>query len=406
MFAPSGVPMRRSHKILAALSLLLLGGIAVAYPRLHRVYSVIHLFDRKHIAENFRDMKATFDYRVVHKGDAVSRFQRSERPLPDSFTFEGKQVNVHDFLERTGTTGLIIIKDDTILHESYYRGNTASTQCISWSVGKSFVSALVGLAVSEGRIKSIHDPVTDYVPVLKSCGYDGVSIKDLMNMSSGIRFNEDYADFHSDINRMGRTIAFGTSMEKFILTLKRERPAGQFRHYVSMDTQVLGMLVRNVTGMSLSDYLEQEIWKKAGMEADAYWLLDSTGMELAFGTLNVTLRDFARFGVLYRDRGRMMNQQIIPEQWVEDSVTPDAPHLMPGKKLNSNSVFGYGYQWWIPPVPDGDFMAMGIYNQFIYVNPRRGIVIAKTSAHPDFNRNEDELASAAMFQTLARALGN
>jgi len=394
--------VRRSRSILAALGVLFLGGLAIAYPRAHRLYSVIHLFDRNRITENFRDMKSMFAYRVVHKGDAAHEFKRSNRPLPDSFTFEGKQINLREFLERTWTTGLVVIKDDTILHESYYRGNQASTQCISWSVGKSFVSALVGLAVSEGRIKSIHDPITDYLPELKKCGYDGVPIKDLLNMSSGIRFNEDYGDFHSDINRMGRTMALGTSMTDFILTLKRERPSGQFRHYVSMDTQVLGMLVRATTAKSLSEGLEDHIWKKAGMESDAYWLLDSTGMELAFGTLNVTLRDFARFGVLYRDQGRMMNQQLVPAQWVHDSVTPDAPHLMPGKKSSSNSVFGYGYQWWIPPVPDGDFMAMGVYNQFIYVNPHRGIVIAKTSAHPNYNRDGDELESTAMFQALAR----
>jgi len=168
------------------------------------------------------------------------------------------------------------------------------------------------------------------------------------------------------------------------------------------------MLVHKTTGKTLSEYLEENIWKKAGMESDAYWLIDSTGMEIAFGTLNVTLRDFARFGMIYRDQGKMMNQQIVPAQWVKASVTPDAPYLMPGKNSASNSIFGYGYQWWIPAKPEGDFLAIGAYNQFIYVNPRRGIIIAKTSAYPDYTKNqvESELMSTAMFQSLARELGH
>ncbi len=398
--------MSRARKILILLAVSVTGAAVYFFPEARRLYNVVYLFDKKNIVSNFRDMKSMFDYRMIHRGTEVARFQRRERTLPETFPYEGRRINVNDFLESAWTTGLIIIKKDTILHESYYRGNTDSSLCISWSVGKSFVSALVGLAVADGKIKSIRDPVTKYVPVLASSGYNGIPIKDLLNMSSGIRFNEDYGDFHSDINRMGRTLALRTSMQDFILTLKNERPPGKFRHYVSMDTQVLGMLVRNATGMTLSDNLEKNIWQKAGMESDAYWLIDSTGMELAFGTLNVTLRDFARFGVIYRDGGRILGRQIIPAAWVKASVNPDAPHLKPGKNPGSDTVFGYGYQWWIPPLPDGDFMAIGVYNQFIYINQRRGIVIAKTSAHPEYTTAMDssELMSAALFQYLARTL--
>jgi hypothetical protein len=400
--------MRKSRIAYATLAVLLIAGGIFGYPYAQRMYNVLTLFDQKCITQNFRDMKSMFNYRTVHKGNSVYQFKHSETALPDSFTYAGKKINLREFLDRTWTTGLIVIRDDTILHESYYRGNKDSSLCISWSLGKSFVSALVGLAVSEGKIKSIKDPVTDYLPVLKSSGYNGVPIKDLLNMSSGIQFNEDYGDFNSDINRMGRVFAMNTPMQDFILTLKNERPSGQFRHYVSMDSQVLGMLVSKTTGKTLSEYLEENIWKKAGMESDAYWLLDSSGMELAFGTLNVTLRDFARFGMIYRDQGRMMNQQLVPANWVKASVTPDAPHLMPGKNSASNSILGYGYQWWIPAEPDGDFFAIGVYNQFLYVNPRRGIIIAKTSAYPDYTKNqvESELMSAAMFQSLARELGH
>lgn len=394
-------------KILILVCIVLAGAGALAVPRAIRLYHVIHLFDTPVIADNFRDMKSMFEYREVHRAGPVLEFIRDEQPLPESFVFEGKSHNVRELIERTGTTGLVVIKGNRILHESYYLGNTASSKAISWSVGKSFVSALVGHAVQEGRIASIQDPVTRYLPELKECGYNGVPIKDLLNMSSGIRFNEDYGDFNSDINRMGRTLALRTSMKDFILTLKSERPPGQFRHYVSMDAQVLGMLVAKVTGKSLSQYLEEKIWQQAGMESDAYWLVDSTGMELAFGTLNVTLRDFARFGVIYRNGGKSMGRQIVPAAWVTASVTPDAPHLKPGKNPLASTLFGYGYQWWIPPEPEGDFLAIGVYNQFIYVNPKRDIVIAKTSAHPSYTKDMDfsEYQTTAMFQAIARKMG-
>ena len=398
--------MRKRNVLILAVSAALLGGIVFFAPEARRLYNVIHLFDKEHITENFRDMKSMFEYHEVHRDGPVRNFARRPAALPSHFVVNGQKIDMADFLEKTWTTGFIVIKGEDIVHESYYRGNDENSKCISWSVGKSIVSALLGIAFHEGLIKDIHDPITNYLPVLKDSGYDGVPIKDIMNMSSGIHFDEDYGAFNSDINRMGRTLALRTSMQDFILSLKRERPSGKVWHYVSMDTQVLGMLLRKTTGRTLSEYLQEKIWTKAGMESNAYWLTDSTGMELAFGTLNVTLRDFARFGALYRDGGRAMGQQIVPAGWVKASVVPDAPHLMPGKHGDSTMLFGYGYQWWIPEHSEGDFLAIGVYNQFIYVNPGRNIVIVKTSAYPDYNKDGDykEYETTEMFQTIARSL--
>ena len=160
-------------------------------------------------------------------------------------------------------------------------------------------------------------------------------------------------------------------MDDFVISLKSEREPGTYNHYVSMDTQVLGMVLRETTGQTLSSYLEEKIWKKTGMESDAYWLVDSTGMEMAFGGLNVVLRDYARFGQLFLNNGVYDGQQIIPKQWVQDSVTPDAPHLMPGENPLSSWIMGYGYQWWIPETSvkkiKTDYMAIGVYNQYIYI---------------------------------------
>jgi hypothetical protein len=169
-----------------------------------------------------------------------------------------------------------------------------------------------------------------------------------------------------------------------------------------MDTQVLGMMLRNATGKTLSQYLEEKIWKKTGMESNAKWLIDDTGMELAFGTLNVTLRDYARFGRLYMNHGNWNGEQIIPEHWITASVTPDAPHLMPGDNPLSKERFGYGFQWWIPEEPHGDFMALGVYGQCIYVNPEKKIVIVKNSAYPNWTKDmESDYMLITLYQKLA-----
>jgi CubicO group peptidase (beta-lactamase class C family) len=309
-------------------------------------------------------------------------------------------------MKDTWTTGLIVIKDDKICFEEYYRGNTADTLHISWSVGKSFVSALVGIALDEGNIKSIDQSVSEIVPRLKGTGYDGVPLKDVLQMSSGVLFDEDYADFYSDINRMGRTIALGSSINEFAASLTSERKSGEFHHYVSMDTQVLGMVLQQTTGVSPAAYLEEKIWKKIGMQSDAKWLVDDYGMELVFGTLNVTLRDFARFGRLFLEKGRWNGVQVVPAQWVADSVTPDAPHLQPGENPHSNTRMGYGYQWWIPETRQGgDFLALGVHGQSIYVNPEKRVVIVKNSADP-FYKSEQEInyAVTAGLQNIAAKL--
>ncbi|MFA5323924.1 MAG: serine hydrolase [Smithella sp.] len=348
-----------------------------------------------------------FDSRTIHHGLDIFTFKKEIKKLPDEYIFNGQKRNVNAFIEHTDTTGLIVIKDDTILFEKYYRGNTESSKAISWSVAKSFVSALFGIAVSEGYIKDINQPVTDYLPSLKNSGYNGVSIKNVLQMSSGVRFNEDYSDFNSDINRMGRYFALNMPFTDFVASLKAERKPGTFNHYVSMDTQVLGMIIREATGKNLSEYAQEKLWKPLGMESDAQWLTDSSGMEAAFAGLNVMLRDYARFGRLYLKQGNWNGKQIVPEAWCKASVTPDAPHLMPGKRPDASWVLGYGYQWWIPENPDGDYLAIGIYGQAIYVYPRYNIVIAKTSAYVDYNKDgfDMEIESIEMFRAIARDLG-
>ena len=405
MAAPS--PLRR-WLVIAGLGLLsLLLALTLAYrTELMRVYQVITLFDEQNIVENFRSMGTVFDTRTVANGSLPHRFPVNLRSLPETYMYDGEIRRLTDFLEDTWTTGLVIVHEGEIVYEAYFLGNEQNSQVISWSLAKSVVSALVGVAVEEGFIRDINQPVTDYVPKLAGTGYDGVTIKNVLQMSSGIGFDENYADFFSDINRMGRTVALGTSLDRFVASLPPERPQGTYNHYVSMDTQVLGMVLREATGENLAAFTESRLWQPLGMAADAYWLIDRAGMEAAFGGLNAQLRDYARFGWLYLNEGRWGDEQVVPAHWVRASVTPDGPHLQPGDNPLSNTVLGYGYQWWIPANPDGDFLGMGIAGQYLYVNPRYRLVIAKSSAYAHYRKDgfDKDLESIEVFRTITRHL--
>lgn len=387
--------------------LILLAAVAGLHRReLIRVYQAMNLFKPDRIVSNFRSMETIFDSTAVHRSGPAHEFDREVSPLPETYEYDGQTKSVADFLEDTWTSGLVVLLDGKIAFEEYYLGNTEASQVISWSVAKSFVSALVGIAVEEGRIDDIRQPVSDYVPALAGSGYEGVEIKDILQMSSGIRFNEDYGDFFSDINRLGWAIALNRPLDHLVSTLPRERTPGTYHHYVSTDTQVLGMLLRRATGQSLASYLESRIWQRIGMESDAYWLTDGSGMAIAFAGLNAVLRDYARFGQLYLNGGRWEGEQVVPSSWVQASVTPDGPHLQPGNNPASSWVLGYGYQWWIPEEPDGDYLAIGVYNQFIYVYPRYRVVIAKSSAYPNYTRDGSakELETIAVLRTIARSV--
>ena len=217
-------------------------------------------------------------------------------------------------------------------------------------------------------------------------------------MSTGVLFNEDYADPNSDINRFGRAIATGTSMRDFSKTLTREKPPGSYMHYVSINTQVLGFLLQEVTKKSISEYLYEKIWNPLGMEDSAYFILDDVGDELALGGLNATLRDYAKFGLLYLQKGRWEDKQILSEQWIINS------HKTDGERDTSSNPWGYGYQWWVPGFPDTDFTASGVYNQYIYIDPLTDVLIAKTSSNYKYT-SELQMSKdmhVAMFRSIAK----
>ena len=305
------------------------------------------------------------------------------------------------------TTGLIVLRDDRVVFEDHWLGNDASTQTIAWSVSKSFVSALIGIAIDEGAIDAVEAPVTQYAPELAGSGYDGVRLKDVLQMSSGVRWNEDYSDPDSDVGAFGRVMAGGGSLDAFAAGCVRECEPGTFNRYNSTDTHVLGMVLRRSTGRALSEYLHDKVWSPLGMEADGFWIVDGVGAEMAMGGLNAVLRDYARLGCCYLNGGRWNGAQVVPASWVRDSVTPDAPHLRPGARPSAALPLGYGYQWWAPD-DSGAFCAMGVYNQFIWVDPATRTVIVKSSAFRNYGATP-QLESYrvgdhfALFATIARA---
>lgn len=370
-----------------------------------RLWTAVTLYDEDKIVNNFLTLYESFNANRIEPSKSPFVFPRADGRLPDVFDVEGETLNTQEFLADSGTTGVLVIKDGVIRFEQYFQGHAQDKLHISWSMGKSFLSALFGIAIDEGHIRSIEEQVTDYVPELAGSGYDGVRIKDVLQMSSGVKFNEDYGDFNSDINRFSRAVAFGSSLDEFAASLAREKPPGTYNHYVSIDTQVLGMILTRAIDGSLTDYLREKIWEPMGMEHPVYWLKDDFDMELALGGLNVSLRDYAKFGWLYLNKGNWQGQQLVPAQWIEDSITPDAPHLMPGvDNPHSSSSNGYGYQWWIPLNAEDEFLAQGIYHQYIYIDPDQNLVVVKTSANHRFNERKHNWS--AKHYALFRAISN
>lgn len=395
--------MKLYQKIGLGLLVLIAVAAVIFYPKFKMLNHTIHLFDEDRIVENFRSFDAIWPTSNLIKSSNPYTYPKAQSiELPAEFNYLGKTYSGDQFLKDSRTTGFIVIQNDSIVYENYFLGNTETTRNISWSMAKSFISALVGIAVEEGHIESVMQDVDDFCPILKGSGYEGVTIKDVLQMSTGVAFNEDYGDFNSDINRWGRGFALGDSQDEFAATLKRELEPGTVNHYVSINTHVLGMVLTAATGKSVTEYMQEKLWEPMGMEHDAYWLIDGDGMEMVLGGLNATLRDFAKIGSLFLHNGNWNGDKIVPSEWVRVSTKPDAPYLEPGY----DGYFGYGYQWWIPPGDDGEFMAQGVYNQNVYINPRTNTVIAKLSANHRFNEGDYAPSHSEMAVEMYRTIAN
>lgn len=368
--------------------LALIGGLAVwKRAEIGRLQAVLTLFDADRIVGNFSAMDAAFLTRPLPAGSAPPR------PLPPGPQME-VPPDLATWIADRSVTALVVLKDGQIVHDSTHLGTSSGDRRISWSVAKSFLSALFGIVHAEGAFDSLDDPVTRYAPDLIGSVYDGVTIRQVLTMTSGLDFNEDYLDFRSDINRMGRVLALGRSMDGFAAGLTdRAAPPGDRWAYVSIDTHVLGMVIRGATGRDLVDLMAERLTGPLGLEVPAYYLTDGFGEPFVLGGLNLTTRDYARFGQMMLEGGA----GIVPADWVEASTSRQAP--------TPEGAMGYGYQWWIPPGAEpGEFQAQGIYGQYIYVNRAAGVVIAVNAADRGFREPGVDTGNIAMFRRIAGML--
>ncbi len=284
--------------------------------------------------------------------------------VPPVFNDDKHPLTFREFLEKNHTIAFLVVKNDTIVYQDYQDDYDSISLFPSFSVTKSFVSALTGIAISEGYIKSVHQPVTDFLPDMKDPLFRKVTIEDLLTMRSGVKFNEGY------VNPFGEMAKFyyGLNLRKYTLKLKIELPPDSIYEYQSGNAQILGMILEKATGMSLADYLSKKIWQPLHMEGDATWNTDSKShMQIkSFCCINARAADFAKFGMLYLHNGYWEGRSVVPEQWIRESL-----------KIRNNSVdsqgYPYGYMWRI--LEDGSFFAKGILGQYIFVDPSKKIVM-------------------------------
>ena len=352
-----------------------------------RLMVVNTIFELDKIVHNFSHMNEAFLHAPLPDAGPAS-------PLPTGPALDLPD-GMSDWMTERRVTSLVVLQTGVLVHESYYLGTTPGDLRISWSIAKSFISALAGVVVAEGAIASLDDPVTRYAPSLAGTAYDQATVRNVLQMSTGVTFDEDYLDYHSDINRMGRILALGGLMDDFAAGLTETFTApGTEWQYVSIDTHVLGMVIRGATGRSLVDLMGEKIVAPLGLEAQAYYLTDGAGVAFALGGLNMTTRDYARFGQMMLQRGSWQGQQIVPEDWVLASTTASAP--------TGPDDYGYGYQWWMPrDARPREYMGRGIYGQYLYINEEKDVVIALTAADPDFRARDIQREHINWFRAIA-----
>ena len=376
----------------ALLVLLILGAALYAWKReeITRVLAVNSLFDESKITRNFSNMKEMFLTTPVPRGEGPVT------PLPIGGPLELPE-GYDAWVEARAVTAIVVLKDGLLRHEAYYRGTGPDDLRISWSVAKSFLSALLGVLLEEGEIESVEDPVTRYAPALEGTAYDGATIEDVLQMESGVKFNEDYFDFWSDINKMGRVLALGRSMDGFAADIDETiAEPGEMWKYVSIDTHVLSMVIRGATGRPIAELMSEHIVAPLGLERAPTYVTDGFGTAFVLGGLNLTTRDYARFGQMILQNGAWEGEQIVPAAWVAASTRPSAK-TEPGASR-------YGYQWWMPAdARPGEVFARGVYGQYIYINKPLGVVIAVNSADKGFRGDGVNSANIAMFRRVAEA---
>lgn len=284
--------------------------------------------------------------------------------VPKTISFKGEDITFDEFLKTNATVAFLIIKNDTIQYENYFNGYDESSIVSSFSMAKSITSILIGCAIDDGLIKSVDEPIVNYIPELSKNGLNKVTIKHLLQMTSGIEFKESYINPFADV----ATFYYGTDLEEAVENRRPEVEPGTKFRYSSGDTQVLGLVLeRALKNKTITEYLEEKIWRPLGMEYDASWSLDHKGgLEKTFCCINARARDFAKIGRLYLNKGNWNGKQIVSKEWVEQSLMQDT---------TAGGVPYFKYQWWLTST--GAYMAKGVLGQFIYVDPAKNLTIVR-----------------------------
>ena len=326
--------------------------------------------------------------RVIEAGGTV-------RALPQG-TLDLSAIDIDAYMNSQRSAAIVILHDGKLVYEKYGLGFGPEGKWTSFSVAKSLTSTMVGAAVKDGHIKSLDDKVTDYIAGLKGSAYDDVTVRQLLTMTSGVRWNEDYTDPKSDVALFNEhKAAEGEDVTvSYMKTLPREAPAGTKWVYKTGETNLIGVLVSEATGKTLAEYLSEKVWKPYGMEQDATWLLGATGHEISGCCIQAATRDYARFGQFILEGGVAGGKQVMPDGWLAMATTKQTGIGMDGR--------GYGFQWWTND--DGSFAAQGIFGQGIFIDPARKLVIASNSNWPTATDPEIGAAREAFYQSVQKAV--
>lgn len=363
------------------------------------LYTSLNSFKDENLAYTFQHTPQIQPTKKISRGTEPFQFlQENNAVLADGFMFEGTFYPSGKFMEDTKTSGMLVIRDDVIKYEKYFFGGDENTLFSSNSMGKSFVSVLMGIAIGEGYVESVEDPVGKYIPEFAGTELENIPVRACLQMASGINFNED-----TDMSGFSMRTLLGMPAMKVISRYGVQEEPYTYRRYISINTEILGQVIKNATGRSLGEYMEEKLWKKIGAAHDAYWTL-SNGTELAMGGLSISLRDYGRFARLYLREGNYNGEQILSKEWVRDSLDISAEYSRPGANLDAYNAIGYGYQWWVPEGDKGEFMAIGVYGQWIYVNPSNQVIIVKTGADPNFMEKGYELKHVEFFRAVAEGI--
>jgi len=341
----------------------------------------------------YRAIETVYRVNTIKRGDRVHPLPMAKKQIDFTIAHGGKTWTVDAFMKANNVSGVLILKDGKVLMERYAMGRKPSDRWTSFSVAKSITSTLVGAAIKDGKIKSLEAAVTDYIPELKGSGYDGVSVRQLLMMSSGVAWNEDYTDPKSDVAQSTtmRVEPGVNPLVRYMGRLPRVHPPGSMFHYNTGETDLVGILVSNAVGKSLSAYASEKIWKPYGMGQDAIWMLDPAGRERGGCCMSMTLRDYGRVGQFILDGGRAGKVQVLPEGWTAAATTTQITNGIPA---------GYGYFWWMRP--NGAYEALGIFGQSITTFRDDRIVIVTNAAWSKATDGDLGLARTA-FADAARA---